>query len=285
MDGRPGGGWDVLVVSPSVPAFDRAAGWLRLYLMLQMLARRYRVVFLCPVDPGDSQSPRYVGALEKLGIEVRVAPRIDTVDMVRTVGLCVFFEFFTTAERVLGRVRMQRPDLPVVVDSVDVHFLRERRAARYAKRPWVAKLKAARTKRRELRVYERADLILAATDSDRAQILRMLPHARVVVIPTIHEVRDLVPGFEERRQHSVLFVGAFVHPPNVDAVLFFCREILPLVRQALPNVEVTIAGDRPPKEILDLRDSGGVVTGGCRRSCRTLTHTAWELHPCDSGRA
>src|SRR5713226_3390292 len=150
MDGHSSAGWDVLVVSPSVPAFDRAAGWLRLYRMLQMLARRYRVVFLCPVDPGDSQSPRYVRALEKLGIEVRVAPQLDAADMVRKVGLCVFFEFFTTAEPVLGRVRLQRPDLPVVVDSVDVHFVRESRAARYAKKPWLAGLKAALTKRREL---------------------------------------------------------------------------------------------------------------------------------------
>jgi glycosyltransferase involved in cell wall biosynthesis len=261
MDGHPGEGRDVLVVSPSVPAFDRAAGWLRLYLMLQMLARRYRVAFLCPVDPGDSQSPRYVRALERLGIEVRVAPQFDAGDMAAEVGLCVFFEFFMTAEQALGRVRMRRPDLPVVVDSVDLHFVRESRAARYAKRPWLAGLKAALTKRRELRVYERADMILAATDSDRAEILKKLPHARVVVIPTIHEVRDPVPGFEGRRQNSVLFVGGFVHRPNVDAVMFFCREILPLVRQSLPGVEVTIAGDRPPKEILDLRGSGVVVTG------------------------
>jgi glycosyltransferase involved in cell wall biosynthesis len=261
MDGHPDAGWDVLVVSPSVPAFDRAAGWLRLYVMLQILARRYRVVFLGWVDPGDSQSPRYVSALEKLGIEVRVSPRWDAADMVKEVGLCVFFEFFTTAEQVLGRVRMRRPDLPVVVDSVDVHFVRESRAAPYAKRPWLAGLKAALTRRRELKVYEQADLILAATDDDRAEILQNLPDACVVVIPTIHEVRGPVPGFEERRQNSVLFVGGFVHRPNVDAVLFFYREILPLVRQALPNVEVTIVGDRPPKEILDLRGSGVVVTG------------------------
>jgi len=149
----------------------------------------------------------------------------------------------------------------MVVDSVDVHFVRESREARYAKRRWVAGLKSAMTKRRELKVYEQADLILAVTDSDREQILRNLPHARVVVIPNIHEVRDVVPGFEERRRNSVLFVGGFAHRPNVDAVLFFCHEILPLVRNALPDVQVTIVGDRPPKDILDLRGSAVVVTG------------------------
>jgi len=149
----------------------------------------------------------------------------------------------------------------VVVDSVDVHFFRKSRAARYAKRPWLAELKSALTKRRELRVYGRADLILTVTDSDREQILRNLPHARVAVIPNIHDVRDLVPGFEERRPNSVLFVGGFPHQPNVDAVLFFCQKVLPLVREALPDVQVTIVGDRPLKEILDLQGGGVAVTG------------------------
>jgi len=43
-------GADVLVVSPHIPKFDQQAGWLRLYLILQILARRYRVRFLGNVD-------------------------------------------------------------------------------------------------------------------------------------------------------------------------------------------------------------------------------------------
>jgi glycosyltransferase involved in cell wall biosynthesis len=251
----------VLVVAPYVPDFDRASGSLRFYLMLRMLARRYRVVCLGRVNPADPQSPRYVRALEEVGIEVLPAQHVDVVDTVGTVGLCVFFEFFATAEQSLGRVRRKRPDLPVVVDSVDLHFLREGRAATYAKRPWLARLRAARTKKRELSVYERADLILTVTESDRAQILRERPAARVVVIPNIHRVREVVPGFEARPRHSVLFVGGFVHAPNVDAVMFFCRDILPSLRRALPDVNVTIVGDRPPREILELRGDGVAVTG------------------------
>ena len=261
MDGDGGAGPDVLVVAPFVPAFDRAAGWLRLFLMLRMLAGRYRVEFLGRVDAGDPESARYVRALEEIGIDVQAAPQVKVADLVGRVGLCVLFEFFTTAEGALARVRMRRPDLPVVVDSVDLHFVREMRAARYANRPWLARLKAARTKRRELRAYARADLILAATENDKTEILRELPSARISVIPTIHEVRDAVPRFDERRRNSVLFVGGFVHAPNVDAVLFFWREVLPLVRRVLPDVKVTIVGDRAPREILELGGDGVVVTG------------------------
>ncbi len=106
-----------------------------------------------------------------------------------------------------------------------------------------------------------ADLVLTVTETDRAEIQRELPEARVAVIPTIHLSRDPAPGFHERRRNSLLFVGGFAHPPNVDAVLFFCRDVLPLVKLGLPDLEVTIVGDKPPREIQDLRQSGVVVAG------------------------
>ena len=255
---------DLLVVAP-IPDFDRASGSLRFYQILKILARRYRVMLLGWADPGDSRSPRYVEALTDAGVAVQVVPRADVVDgvsaMLGQVRLCVLFEFFTSAEWVLGRVRVLRPDLPVVIDSVDVHFLRELRGVPYAARPRPAARKARRTMRRELGVYRGADLVLAVTDSDRIQILRKLPKARVFIVPNIHQVREDVPGFEERRRNSLLFVGGFAHPPNGDAVLFFCRDILPRVKRALGQVEVTIIGDRPPPEILDLAGNGVVVAG------------------------
>ena len=255
---------DVLVVAP-IPDFDRASGSLRFYRMLQMLARRYRVTLLGWADAGDARSPRYVKALTDAGIAVQVLPQADVIDGVSAilgqVRFCVLFEFFASAERVLGRVRMRRPDLPVVVDSVDVHFLREMRGVPYATRPRRAAHKARRAMRREIGIYRRADLVLTVTDSDRIQILRKLPAARVFIVPNIHQVREDVPGFEERRRNSLLFVGGFAHPPNGDAVLFFCRDILPMVKRALGQVDVTIIGDRPQQEILDLAGDGVVIAG------------------------
>ena len=255
---------DVLVVAP-IPDFDRASGSLRFYQMLQMLARRYRVMLLGWVDAEDPRSPRYVKALADAGLAVQVVSHAGVVGGVSAilgrVRLCVLFEFFTSAERVLGRVRLLRPDLPVVIDSVDVHFLREMRGVPYAMRPRRAARKARRTMRRELGVYRRADLVLTVTECDRAQILQTLPKARVSIVPNIHQVRENVPGFDERRRNSLLFVGGFAHPPNGDAVLFFCRDILPMVKRALGQVEVTIVGDRPPPEIRDLAGDGVVIAG------------------------
>ena len=254
-------GVDVLVVAPRVPAFDQASGWLRLYLLLQMLTRTQRVRFLGHVDPSDPESPRYVRALLDMGIEVHSSPEVDVVDIVDDVKGFVFFEFFAAAEHALPRVRLRRPDLPLVVDSVDVHFVRELRALNYSRHPWHGTARAYSIKRRELSVYARADLVITVTEDDRRIIRRELPQARVCVIPNIHPSPETVPLFHARQRDSLLFVGGFPHTPNIDAVLYFTREVLPLVKQALPNVTLTIVGAAPPQEIQELARDNVIVRG------------------------
>jgi len=58
-----------------------------------------------------------------------------------------------------------------------------------------------------------------------------------------------------------LFIGSFQHKPNVDAVLFFVREIYPLVSRRLGDAKFYIIGDKAPPEIVALANEKIVVTG------------------------
>jgi glycosyltransferase involved in cell wall biosynthesis len=239
----------LLVVAPFVPDFDRLAGSLRFFTMLRILSREYRIVFLGGIKPGGQ---RHVAALESLGVDVHDATSTTVPTLLPEVEAGVFFEFYHSAEDIIDTVRRQRSDLPIVVDSVDLHFVRESRAVAYAEQPDVAGRRALDTRRRELEVYRKADAIIVVTEDDKQTLLNLLPNTRVAVVPTIHEVSDQVPAFSDRTRNSVLFVGGFEHSPNVDAVLFFCRDILPLIRRSVPDITVTIVGDAAPKAIRDL---------------------------------
>jgi O-antigen biosynthesis protein len=52
--------------------------------------------------------------------------------------------------------------------------------------------------------------------------------------------------------NTILFVGYFRHPPNVDAVLHFARDILPRIHREFPSAEFVIVGAGAPSEILQL---------------------------------
>jgi glycosyltransferase involved in cell wall biosynthesis len=248
----------LLVIAPSVPDFDRLAGSLRFFTMLRIMSRDYRVTFVGSVKSGGE---RHVAALTSLGIEFHHAASTNLETLLRQTEVGVFFEFYYSAEAILDLVRLVRSDLPIIVDSVDLHFIRHARAASYAEAPDVAERRALDIRRRELGVYRKADAVIVVTESDRRTLLDFLPDSRIAVVPTIHEVATDVPGFDDRRPNSLLFVGGFEHSPNVDAVLFFCREVLPLIRQSVPDVILTIVGDAAPEHVRALASDRVIVTG------------------------
>jgi glycosyltransferase involved in cell wall biosynthesis len=106
-----------------------------------------------------------------------------------------------------------------------------------------------------------ADAGVAFTDSD-AELLRGLdPAARIVrIAPGVllpPEASDPVGAQPPR----VLFLGSFVHPPNVDAAIRLASEILPAVRARVPAARLEIVGDAPPASVRALARDGVVVTG------------------------
>jgi len=57
---------------------------------------------------------------------------------------------------------------------------------------------------------------------------------------------------------NLLFVGVLGYPPNADAMLWFCEEILPIVRQTVPNVTLDIVGRAPHPSLRALAKQSGV---------------------------
>ena len=99
-----------------------------------------------------------------------------------------------------------------------------------------------------LKVWDRADVIQVFTRADAAAALAAAPGVRdrLRVVPFGLTLPDpptlpVIPG-------SLLFVGNFSHPPNVDAALWLVGEILPRV----PGASLVLAGSEMPAAVRDL---------------------------------
>ena len=61
---------------------------------------------------------------------------------------------------------------------------------------------------------------------------------------------------------TLIFVGGMYYPPNQDGILYFCRDILPLIRRRRPHVRLLVVGGGPPPELMRIADRTGIkVTG------------------------
>lgn len=109
------------------------------------------------------------------------------------------------------------------------------------------------------RLVEASDLSVVSTAEDRDA----LAVGDIQVLPNV--VRGPVPRRVPPRgsppRPTVLIVGQLRYWPNEDGVLWFAREVWPLVLERLPDARLRIAGDAPPS-VRVLGDGPGIEVLG-----------------------
>jgi glycosyltransferase involved in cell wall biosynthesis len=159
----------------------------------------------------------------------------------------------------------RRLGLPIVYDAHNVEYeIVRRHAETLGRSPWRA---AAAVEWRLLRRYERrwfrrCDLIYSVSDVDARQIRAMSREAvPVAVVPIAVSAAHLHGSAVADRGHELLFVGGMHWPPNADAIACFIDEILPHVRQRIPDARLTVVG-RTSAAVRRLARVGGVSFAG-----------------------
>jgi len=109
----------------------------------------------------------------------------------------------------------------------------------------------------EPRYAERFDRCTTVSEIDRRLLLKANPRLQVDVIPNGADIQKHQPLPTENASPVLLFVGTMGYPPCADAVLYFCREIFPLIRRAIGAVDLWIVGREPRPEVMQLNGDGG----------------------------
>ena len=251
----------VLVIDHRLPTPDRDAGSLRMLEMVRAICRRgHHVAFI----PDDLMAPSpYQQVLQGMGVEVIHHPYYRSVrSFLKQHGEGFDVVIISRAEiaaRHLATVQRFAPRAKVVFDTVDLHFLREQREAQLKQDP-LLHASAAKRKRQELNLARIADLTLVVSALEKDILDRERLGLDVRIISTIYPLDGAdIPGFEGRR--NILFIGGFEHPPNVDAVLYFARDIFPLVKASIPEAVFQVIGADPTAEILQLAGQDIQVLG------------------------
>ena len=131
----------------------------------------------------------------------------------------------------------------------------------------LAKRLAYRIEARKMEQYERAALrrfhpIIAVSDYDRRLMLGMEPSCDVRVVPTGVDTAKYTPAPPAAADPPrIVFLGSMDWEPNIDAVVYFCREIFPVIRATFPAAMFQIVGRNPLKSVRQLASDHVEVTG------------------------
>ena len=246
---------DVRALTP-----DHDSGSLRMQnLLLIFQELGFKVTFL----PLNLQyQPEDAGWMQDLGIEFLHHPYVERLEDYLTVRGWEF-DLIVLSRMEVGRTiletcRTAAPSVPIVFDTVDLHFLRAEREADLeqseTKRAQAAELRDA-----EMEIAANADAVVVVSPVEQELLQKALPANRVVVISNIHRVCEHVAPREGRK--DIVFIGGFEHPPNVDAMRWFCAEIMPPIAKQLPETRLHIIGSKLTPEVRALASERVVVHG------------------------
>jgi sugar transferase (PEP-CTERM/EpsH1 system associated) len=125
-----------------------------------------------------------------------------------------------------------------------------------------ARREHAKRRQEEIAACGRVDAVLAVSEHD-AEVLRGLaPCSRVEVVPNGVDLERVRPAALAERAPGAVFVGKMDYRPNVDGVRWFCRLVLPRVRERLRGFSFTIVGADPVPSVRALERLDGVTVTG-----------------------
>lgn len=154
------------------------------------------------------------------------------------------------------------PNRPrLILDQHNAMYLLVQRQANYEKSFWQRYLwqrEANRFKHYEARLCRQFDHVLTVTQEDRTALLHLLAKGeeiRFTVLPICVDPAGTPPISRQKQGYHLIHLGTMFWPPNVEGVLWFAQDVLPLIQKQFPETHFTIAGKNPPPVIQQLAQS------------------------------
>jgi sugar transferase (PEP-CTERM/EpsH1 system associated) len=282
---------NILIVSPELPYPPHPGGGdrLRLYYLLKYLCRKHNITLLSPVGKNEAPSR---AQLEQFGISIEAFDEPSQ----RFLLLRLLPGLFSTKPLAFATPVMKalRKELHAVLGkrNFDLIYLHSWRSGALLDdvrgRPCVLSpadatsslfgelsrkspslvdrlhfiIETPRVRAHEANDYKKATKCIVVSPGDKEILLGRSSRIDITVVPNGVDTDYFKPMSVSSGKLSVIFTGGMAWHPNVDAVLYFYREILPIVKKSVPELEFYVVGMNPVKVVRDLAaDKSVVVTG------------------------
>jgi GT2 family glycosyltransferase/glycosyltransferase involved in cell wall biosynthesis len=276
--GRP----RILWLTAYLPHLGRHAGAGRMYQLLERLAQHYRITLLSFLETENERE--FLPELEMLCERVIAMRRLpqrrwnlfpyepfdefNTPEMRRALNGCLEnadYDLIQLEYTQMACYADKQLAIPTLLTCHEVDFAACARRARLqaaslGKVRWFYNY--LQVLDRQIKLTRRVDGVICMTDSDQRELRKFCADVPIHVVNTGVDLEYFKPVAIPADSATLVFVGAFRHEPNVDAMIYFCSEILPRIRSQVPETELRIVGSFPPPKIEALGNLPGVTVTG-----------------------
>ena len=278
----------ILILSPTLPYPPTWGFVTRVYHFLRLLARRHSVTLLTYADADDSQN---VASLRAICTDVHAIPPVITTGTKRFRQLSsllspVSYQWRShqsahmqhtltelTQQQRFDVIQIESSQLAcfdfdrrvaLVLDEHNIEYELLYRTSRTESSPlrraynWIEYKKF---RREEISSWHRATGTVTTSAREAAIIREIAPGKPTKSVPNAVDVEYFSPSSEPTDPDAIVLTGLMKYRPNVDAAVYFVRDMLPQILAARPNLVFYIVGGEPPDEVRQLAGSNVVVTG------------------------
>ncbi len=244
-----------------------AAGSRMLQLIETFIAHDYQLTFASPAQKNENAID-----LETLGVnEVSISLNASSFDhFLKDLNpAIVMFDRFMMEEQFGWRVAENCPDALRILDSEDLHFLRKVRHKQLKNgEPFTNEaLLISDEAKREIAAILRCDLtlIVSSYEMELLKEIFKIDKKLLLYLPfLLHQINaeTIANGLSFKKRAHFVFIGNYLHLPNVDTVLQL-KKVWKYIRKQLPTTEMHVYGSYLTQQIKELHkpEEGFLVKG------------------------
>ncbi len=261
-----------------------AAGWRMLQLVDLFISQGFEITFASAASKSEHSFPLASKGVMEVEIKLNDSSFDEFIK-----GLnpdVVLFDRFMTEEQYSWRVMQTCPQAIRILDTEDLHFVRQARQEAYKKgQEFNSEMLYSDLAKRELTAIYRSDLSLIISGFEMELLqdeFAISPQILIYVPFQIKQQEQELLGYQDREHFT--FIGNFLHEPNWKTVQRI-KEIWPAIRKQLPKAEVHIYGAYPSDKVWQLNQpkQGFRIMGRAEHAIDTLKKYRILLAPIPFG--
>ena len=252
----------VVFVDEHITPYDTDAGSRSISNYIRLMVKAGYSVKLIPDD--FLYNEKYASYYQQMGVEVlyggdarkgwkdwflRNADRIDYAVLSRPLVTDKYIRFIK-----------KNTKIRVIYNICDLHFIRLRREYELTGDRNALK-EAKQLEPIEYRCMNAADYVLTLSTMEKEVIDDTVPGNKARLVPIFGYDLSGIPRRRGGMRNTVMFVGNFRHRPNSDAAVHMAKDILPKVREEIPDCRLLIIGGNADDSVRSLEGDGVEVVG------------------------